>query len=334
MRPCPVCGSHRHEILWRTDFLVPDGWTRPKYLDWKYCECGMIYGDNPQIDQFDYDTYYKERYGYGVSDIESRRRLADRATFIHYGYDHEIKIIDFGGGDGELIDHLKSYGFDDVYSCGVGDELPQNANIIVCEHVLEHIYDMDSAMRAIVRSLNIGGTLIVDVPDAAMALEPSPKMPILDFSQVHINHFRMLDMLRMMNNYGFELVETSTYAERNTLCRMYVFIHHPDIIAERSRDIVTNSINERIEILKSLGNQPIIVWGCGDIALACLAKVDMNIKYFIDNDPAYKDSTINGIPVLDAPISGEPIIVLAQSQKGILLDKIRGLGLENQVIVI
>lgn len=335
MRCCPVCGLHVNETLWRSYFLVPDGWTRPEYLDWKHCECGMIYGDNPQASQEDYDTYYLERYGYGVNDYEQGKRMMDRAHYIAEKYkDKNIKIVDFGGGDGGLSSVLERFGFKNAKNVGAGDEMPEGVDVVLAEHVLEHIYDMDDAMRGIQRALNVWGTLIVDVPDAAMVFDPSPKMPILDFSQVHINHFRTVDMLKMMDRYGFEMVETSAYTERNTLCRMYVFTHNSGIIADKSKSIVTNAIEERVKILKALGDQPVIVWGCGDIALACLAKVDMNIQYFVDNDPAFRDATINNIPVLEAPISGEPIIVLAQSQKGILLDKIRGLGLDNQVIVI
>lgn len=334
MRPCPVCGSQKTADAWRVDFLVPNGWTRPSYINWKTCECGMIYGDNPQITQADYDTYYKDRYGYGVSDEQSKQRLLSRAAYIRGKFEHGVKIVDFGGGDGGLAGILWSYGFSDAHNYTIGDTMPLNVDVMVCEHVLEHIYDMDTTMSMIVKALNLGGTLIVDVPDAAMALDPSPKMPILDFSQVHINHFRTVDMLKMMDRYGFELIETSIYHERNTLCRMYIFRHNPDIISEKSMEIVTKAIEDRVKILNSLGDQPVIIWGCGDIALACLAKANVNIQYFVDNDPAFRGATIKGLPVLESPITDDPIIVLAQSQKGLLLQHINKLNLKNQVVVI
>jgi len=62
--------------------------------------------------------------------------------------------------------------------------------------------------------------------------------------------------------------------------------------------------------------------------------VNLDIVYFVDNDPAFQGATIGGIPVLDAVHSGEPIVVMAQNQATALLKRIEDLGLKNEVIVI
>jgi SAM-dependent methyltransferase len=208
-------------------------------------------------------------------------------------------------------------------------------DIIIAEHVIEHIYGVHHAMKDIKKALKPGGILIVDIPDAGLfALERPEAAPILDFSQVHINHFRMLDMLKLANNYDLELIETHEYHERMGGCRMYVFAKDKLIIGRRSRWFVERNIAEKMNKLRELGDREVAVWGFGDIAAHCLAKVHINVKYFICNDPAFKGQRIHGLPVFEEPQSNIPIVVIAQSQKGLLLDKIKSMNLKNEVIVI
>lgn len=191
MRTCPICNSSKRIRLWRSDFLVPDGWKRPKYIDWFKCDCGMIYGDNPDVTQADYDWYYINKYGYNVADEECRSRLLNRAGLVVKNAPVNAKILDFGGGDSGLTRFIDNLDYTDsfsLYNVGCGDELPKGMDIIVAEHVLEHIYDLNDAMKKITESLKAGGVLIVDVPDAAgISFELNKFTPILDYTQVHIS---------------------------------------------------------------------------------------------------------------------------------------------------
>ena len=290
----------------------------------------MIYGDNQFVTQEDYDWYYINKYGYGVVDNACRERLRNRASYI-YGLG-VTKVVDFGGGDSGLSQMISDMDHNDLVSVktvGCGEDVPE-CDLVIAEHVLEHIYDLEYAMIEITNGLKRDGMLIVDVPDATMAIDPSPKMPILDFSQVHINHFRLLDMLRFMSSWGFELKETSTYYERNSLCRMYVFIKKS--IGDLSREYVTKNISEKVMKLKEI-DYPVCVWGFGDIASQCLAEHFPDVKYFVINDPAFKDATIKGLPVYDKPIDDLPVLVIAQSQKQELIERIKK-GCDNEIIEI
>ncbi len=337
MRDCPVCDSSRRDILWCSDFLVPDGWTKPAYLEWCECyKCGMLYADNPTVTQGDYDTFYKERYGFGVVDGGVKARLYKRAHFIASQYKNDARVVDFGGGTSGLKDILqKTFHFADVHNYGIGDKMPYDADVVIAEHVLEHIYDLHEAMATINDSLKAGGMLIVDIPDAGqMAFDLPPEMPMLDFSQVHINHFRVIDMLRLMDNYGFELMETSQYYERFIRARMFVFIKGVHI-GRLSRDYVRSNITQKLKSMaQQVGNKEVIVWGCGDIALHCLALHPLNVVYFVDIDPAFRGATINGVPVHEKPFTDHPIVVNCSTQKALLLDYIKAQGYKNEVIVI
>jgi len=159
-------------------------------------------------------------------------------------------------------------------------------------------------------------------------------MPILDFSQVHINHFRMIDLLRLMENYGFELQETSEYHERKGGCRMYVFVKDSTIVGRVSDTFVNRNMAEKEQALRRLVDQPVVVWGYGDIAAHLLARYFPNVQYFVCNDPAYVGETINGLPVYDKkPNDTFPVLVIAQSQKGALIDRIKS-ECDNEVIAI
>jgi predicted SAM-dependent methyltransferase len=295
----------------------------------------MLYGDNPDIAQKDYDEYYIKYYGFGVADAEAKARLGRRADYIADHCDRKSVVVDFGGGDSGLVGMLKDSGFKEVSAYGCGDTMPAYCDVVIAEHVLEHIYDMDTAMEAITKSIVPNGLFIVDIPDAGLlAFEQPEALPILDFNQVHINHFRMLDMLRLAERWGFELVETEQYKERGGGIRMYVFIHNPNAVWQKSHEFTTDNINGKLEAMRKIGEREVIMWGCGDIALHCLALVPLNVKYFVDIDPAFRGTTIQGKPVLDKPNSDHPILINCQSRKGVLIDYIKAAGYTNELIVV
>ena len=336
MRNCPVCESSNRSLLWRAKFLVIDGWTRPPYLDWMRCECGMIYGDHPDITQADYDKFYIERYGFGVTDAQALARLRQRAKDIFdMGISIRSTIVDFGGGDGGLSKFLYQFGYDNVHLVGCGDKVPEQCDLVIAEQVMEHIYDMPAAMRAISSSIKQGGYFIVDIPNASrIAWERPESMPMLDFTQVHINHFRVLDMLKLCNHYGFELITVRDYFERNCTCSNFVFVKRSNMVSKCSRDYVIHNISEKVKKLKEIGNQKVIVWGLGDIALHCMALQPLNVDHYVDIDPAMRGQTLQGIPIFDSPHGDYPIVVNVQSQKSGLLDYIKSKGYTNKVIVI
>jgi len=190
-------------------------------------------------------------------------------------------------------------------------------------------------MQKIVKSLKPGGTFIVDIPDVTMiALDQNANMPILDFTQVHINHFRIIDMLRLMNGYGFELTFTTEYHERYSGCREYAFVKDQSVIDKKAHAYVMGNVAVKNNLLFELEKQPVCVWGFGDIASHCLSMIWPNVQYFVDSDSAYEGATIKGLPVYKQPIDDLPIVVIAQSQRDGIIDNIKRLGLTNKVIVI
>jgi len=96
----------------------------------------MLYADNDKVTQADYDTYYKERYGYGVTDDDALHRIALRGIYIRDHFSRNSRIVDFGGGEAGLTQLLRNVGFSDLTNHQVGDTMPSDCDLVIAEHVL------------------------------------------------------------------------------------------------------------------------------------------------------------------------------------------------------
>jgi len=336
MRVCPVCESRKRVKKWRQTFLVPKDFTQPNYLDWFVCKgCGMIYADSECV-QSDYDTYYKERYGFGVEDAEAIKRQQGHAQlWAHNMRDKDIRIMDFGGV-GVLSKYLAGYGFKNVFDIGAGENLPGELFTVFAEHVFEHIYDLPDTMRKINASMLNGGLLIVDGPEAS-GIAQMKSTPMLDFHQKHINHFSFYHYLHLAKLHGFVFIGASNYMERNNPCVHLVFTKtSPEWVMDDSIKHIKPNIDRIVQGLKRLGTTPVIIWGCGDIALHALSIHLPNVRYFVDKDPAFKGQSIQGKWVLDKVNEGEtaPIVIIAQGQRQAILDNIKQDKLTDEVIIL
>jgi hypothetical protein len=296
----------------------------------------MIYGDNPDSMQSDYDRYYKERYGFGVEDAEARERQKAHAQWCNVALKNkDMFIVDFGG-EGVLSGYLKEYGFTNVIDTHAGEVLPQNIDVLFAEHVFEHIYTLPDVLRLISNAMTDRGLLVVDGPEATGVAEIK-STPMLDFHQKHINHFTLYDYLCLMKLHGFEFMGAQNYIERKNPCVHILFAKaEPDRVCLESLKHIKINMDGIVQKLKELGNTPVVVWGCGDIALHALSLHFPNVRYFVDKDPAFREQSIKGRWVMEKIQTGEtaPIVVLAQGQRQDILQNILADGLTNKVIVL
>jgi SAM-dependent methyltransferase len=334
-RPCPICLSPSRILVFSMSYLIPDGWTLPDQIDWYTCgKCQMIYGDG-SFTQSDLDTYYRERYGYGINSPANIQRLKSDAAMIATALGSENTnacIVDFGGagddGKSVLVEELLWRGFAGAVCVGVGDALPAECDVIYASHVIEHVYDLPETMRTISAALKPDGLLIIDVPDATGLLQQW-KMPILDFNTKHVNHFTLRTLLELGHRHGFESVKVRPYELENAPAYQVYFKRLG--VAYESAWHITANIGRRIEKLREI-HEPVNVWGLGDITWHILSQVDLDVLDYIDNDPAYRQATYSGKPVQERPVNSAPIVILAQGQRGRLIANIRAAGVTNQII--
>ncbi len=339
MRNCPVCESSERNEIWNMNYRVPDNWPLPSKITWFTCaSCGMLYGDG-DFNQATLDEYYSKFYGYGINSLQNVMRLTMDAVKIEtlVKFDKQAVIVDFGGAgdDGKsiVVGELKRRGFTNAICSGVGDTLPANCDLIYASHVIEHIYDLPQTMTAIVDALKPDGLLIMDVPDS-IGLLLRWNMPMLDFNTKHINHFTLLDCLRLGRRYGMEAVKVVDY-NLNDAPAVQVHFKKMDMAEGSSLHIAmeTSRMIDKLRVYEQ-DKTPVNIWGMGDITWHLLSMVDLNVLNYIDNDPAYRGQTYRGQPVLERPDNGELILILAQGQRKRLIENIRRLGITNQIVEI
>ena len=327
---CPICKSRNRTDVLELSFIVPDGWTLPAKSTVYECDrCRFTYYDNDAT-PINYDTYYQERYGYGVEGVDTTERMAWTAKFISDHYGAHSRILDYGAEDPQLIDDLNARGFNaEMYA--IGDPLPEGKfGCVILSHILEHVYDLPAVMSHVTGLLTDYGVVYCEVPNHAEWA--GYHSPLLGFHQKHINHFRPHNLDTLFGNYGMERVHESDYWIRRQASLRRVYQRRGSDNWQLS-DTFIDGMAQRLAKLAAI-DYPAIVWGLGDIAWYLLHKVpSLNIVYYVDNDPAYRGATIRGIEVRDAVTSDEPIIVMAVGQAAALIERIKS-ECDNEVVVI
>ena len=252
-------------------------------------------------------------------------------------YPADTKIMDFGGADGCLADMLKSVGFIDVSVCNVGESLGEDNDLIIASNVIEHVYDLDGMMDNLTGALKSTGHILSEVPEA-YRWSAADWPPILDFHHKHINHFcdYQIDMLfanRGLNNIFRQYLY---YSPLNAT--LYRSIHKNNGYRDywdKVKMRVINYTDIAVRTIQHKINEPVIIWGLGDVAWHIIAHAihpEIQIAGLIDNDRAFRGATMKGVPILEKPQGDEPILLMAQGQKQMIKDRIKREGYKNRVI--
>ena len=320
---CPIC-NHEAIDQFEMNYIVPDGWTLPDKYIWKLCKCGFIWADTNGTEE-DLDNYYREHYSQPI-DIHDTMRLRNLASYIFETIAPHTKIVDFGGGNGELEGYLKEYGFENVTTVNLDNEMPE-CDLVILSQVIEHLYDFQVALDYIEDSLYENGIVIIETPDAERYSKRTwPKM--FDYMPTHINHFSIKNLQSLMTLRGYTTINIYLYEFKPTnapMTRMTFLMGENKQMFDRVSTRIINIAQVRID-------EPVIVYGLGDMAMHTLAKSNLDVKSYVDDSPSYKGATINGIPVLDHIEGDYPIVIIGQRQRQAILDKLK--GVKNKVIEI
>jgi SAM-dependent methyltransferase len=192
--PCRICGS---ELLRPLHVYKSRRKLSPEpFLALLGCErCGVAQSA-PAPTQAMLDAYYTEPEGWEARTEEDDEKVARKLRSKHESYARQLELLqphlnaaaagrppralDFGCGLGAWLDVLQDAGFE-TYGIEPGakqarvaarrhtllDSVPaeERFDLVVLNHVLEHLLDPQATLRELAGSLRVGGQLFVSVPD-------------------------------------------------------------------------------------------------------------------------------------------------------------------------
>ena len=388
-RACPVCGGSARTQVFRQQFAEVEAVTVVKGYDVVVCrECGAGFADDIP-DQAAFDRYYRDlsKYEYhqrdGAESDFDRRRLAIIADIVAPFIPRpDARILDVGCATGRLLALLRDKGFANVHgldpspSCAAAadrlygipvrtttlshlHETGETFDVVILVGVLEHINDLDTALREVHDVLSPQGIVYVEVPDALTFADWS-NAPFQDFSTEHINFFSPVSLGNLMARHGF----VTRFSEQNAREQSYrttmsnvsaVFQKQagarPAIAFDADSEAglrryvescrsVEDRLTGRIAELAESG-RAVIVWGVGTHTGRLMETSrlrDANIVAFVESNVRYQGRTMHGVPII-APEAlrgrSEPILISSRVFQHEIAQQIReGLGLDNEIITL
>ncbi len=233
LRPCPICGGERGDVLHHQQFAVTDDYPLPDAYDVVICAtCGMVYADTPAT-QADYDRFYATCSIYeqpagaaaGATPPEDLARL-EKIGALYAGHipSRQARILEVGCANGGLLQVLGRLGFSNLVGVDPSPACVENTRRCGCESyrgdlahlpaeigrfdaviltaVLEHVLDVKSAVSALASVCADDGRIFLEVPDAA-GYADYLYAPFQDINTEHINHFSLAALQNLMGQFGF-----------------------------------------------------------------------------------------------------------------------------------
>jgi len=383
-RSCPVCGDTARRILHRQRFhegILGDGY------DVVVCRaCGAGFADGIRT-QSELNRYYAEQSKYSYessggaeSEYDLRRYEIIVEQVAPYLASSTARILEVGCATGGLLLTFKQRGFANVVGADPSPACAEAAqrlhgievraatishlsewrdrfDLVLMIGVLEHLREVQPAVRTIVDRINPGGSLYVAVPDVE-GLAECRNAPFQQFSMEHVNFFSAQSLSRTMGACG--LVPRQTWRwmvewRENVTEPVVSGLYQPSSGAVLLTDSATEAALERYiasshagdqrieDIITTLVNtpEPVLIWGAGALTRRLLATTTLakaNIVGFVDSNPHQQGRQLVGKPIFaPAQIVGrsERILICSVAFEREIVQIIRDqLALSNQLITL
>ncbi|MBN1268174.1 MAG: class I SAM-dependent methyltransferase [Kiritimatiellae bacterium] len=242
---CAVCGDDEWEVIGRETFqrfsmdrAAPYKKDRLEVLFQLWCpgatevtleftlctHCGFV-AFRPRPVQAELDRKYQYLLDKSpATDIGAGSRLREKLRALElyrmlgvYVCGQRRRVLDFGGGRGELLETFVRYG----HECFVVDyvtdvrpgvthlgrrleDLPAGLvfDLVVCSHVLEHVAEPRAVLSALRGAVAEGGVVYVEVPLEIWAGPPLRSDPV-----THINFFSAGSLRVLLEGCGFQVLQ-------------------------------------------------------------------------------------------------------------------------------
>lgn len=378
---CPICGSEKNERFFRLcDNMKILGKTFPDREAYvASCnECGAVFTDTVAT-QEDFLAYYK----YGAVSPKYYEMFGVEET-NHY-YEHilsiispfiakESKIYDVAGAWGELGKFLFDKGFTDitvidpnencinaakekglkVSKCSTTDMkdcMHEICDVVIFNHALEHVLDVETAFNNIGALLRDGGYIFVEIPDALSYVDEEAA-PFNFLTYEHVLHLTMHDLENLAALYGYDMcVKGSYYKKVSNYPSVYAVFKKTGkggqiSYSEMARNQVKKYIDKSKESVEAFisplraSGEPLILWGIGASTTILLDSfAGCNVNSLIDRNPNRQGLkfTIGGsnLTVQDPSTVGDGTIVILSIPYHASIEKqIRESGMKNKIVAL
>lgn len=230
---CPVCNAAERTILFK-DTIESSEWVlEGVHYDYCYCKTCAFIQCAPIPPEKTVLTYYEEQYAY---DWFARNRFFKKIQAWHRFWKIRKylkgaeRVLDFGCGHGLFVKEMAKRGFAG-FGFDIGaDKIRQenntfitnknrldeytetNFDIITAWHVLEHMCDQSAVLSDLYNRLNVGGKLIVAVPNTnSYAFKwLKQKWGWLQQPYVHINQYNSTNLAQLLTAHGFTVCAIRT----------------------------------------------------------------------------------------------------------------------------
>lgn len=377
---CPICRREKIKRIHKLcDNLKIMGNNFPESSSYiAMCEnCGLIFTDTEATQQ-DFLSYYQN----GAVAPKYQDMFGAEATNEYYQHLYEIikpyinadsKLLDIAGAWGEFGYFMKGKGYSKFINLDPNEKCIASAkekglmtvladstdmseidadsvDMVIMNHTLEHILDVDNTMKNIDRVLKKDGYLFIEIPDVeGYADEEAAPYNFLTYE--HVLHMSLQDMKNLASEYGYEILETQHYYKRVS--------NYPSIYAvmrKATKKEIEFSDKSKYAMLKYLdkskacleeflvplreSKEELILWGIGASTTILLDAFEgCNVKSLIDRNPNRQGLgfTINSskFVIEDPQTVGEgTIVILSIPYFASIKRQIREMGLSNKVVTL
>jgi len=357
-RACPVCGSQSKARIFQQRFALIEGAGVCRGYDVVLCkECSFAFADRGPT-QGEFDDYYERASKYEHALSGGAPAVGDLARFAVVAREvasvlgrKESRIAEVGCSTGGLLHLLKTqHGFANVSGVDPSPACARAArelygihvetgtleavarvgpfDAIILQQVMEHVVDLEGAIKTLTAALTPTGHLFIEVPDVAR-FNDDHTPPFQQFSVEHVNFFSSASLSNLLARRGYR--ETLGAQNESASANSAVFGAfqrsgapqplRPDPISEGClRDYVAAcekleaGLHQRLDQLLA-GGQPFYVWGTGTLTLRLLETSALQaapIKAFVDSNPRYRGRSVRGLPIIgpgDLPAGQVPILI-------------------------
>lgn len=186
-----------------------------KFQVWRCHQCGTIHC----LDQVDLNQYYGQ-YPYADATLNLPFRLFYQKLcqeLTQWGFSKKSLILDYGCGNGLLIQYLKEKGFINAYgydpygashSFGNADVLEYAPfNYIILQDVIEHLDDPNPTLEQLDSLLAPGGYIFIGTPNAKRLDLTQPELSDY-YNPIHVPYHRHIytpeTLIELVRPWGWE----------------------------------------------------------------------------------------------------------------------------------